>query len=250
MLPMDSLPKRLRKEPLIEVIWQVQFESEQGIGELLPGILFTWLRKEHPALQLRRLPSADIPAPLAQMDPNLRFVPKMMMEEPGGSLVWQVGDRVITLNCRKPYVGWERFKEAVVAMTKIIEGSGLIPHPSRHSLRYVDLLQDDLALDLSALKLTIRLGDYEIRSRVQMRVEIPDSDCLHVVQIATGATVSIAGAQMTGTIVDLETLPVHTQGAWDALRAQLDLLHERSKALFFHQILTRETIDKLEPEYC
>jgi hypothetical protein len=82
-------------------------------------------------------------------------------------------------------------------------------------------------------------------------VEIPDSDCLHVVQIATGATVSIAGAQMTGTIVDLETLPVHTQDAWDALRAQLDLLHERSKALFFHQILTRETIDKLliRPEY-
>ena len=66
---MNPLPRRLKKEPLIEVVWQVQFEGEQGI------------------------------------DPNPRFAPKMLMEEPGGSFIWQVGDRVITLNCRTPYVG-------------------------------------------------------------------------------------------------------------------------------------------------
>lgn len=246
---MNPLPKRLKKEPLIEAIWQAQFEGEQGIGDVLPGILFTALKKRHSALQLRRLPSADIPAPIAQMDPNLRFAAKMLMEEPGGSFIWQVGDRVITLNCRKPYTGWGRFKETVVALTQIVENSGLIPNPLRHSLRYIDLLKDELGADLAPLRLALKLGDHEIRDRVQMRLEIPDAECLHVVQIATAAQANLAGEQMTGSIIDLETLPAKTPGNWETLRAQLDLLHDHSKELFFRQILTIETIWKLEPEY-
>lgn len=246
---MNPLPKRLKNEPLIEVIWQAQFEGEQGIGDVLLGILFTELKKSHPALRWRRLPTADIPAPIAQMIPDLQFAPKMLIEEPGGSFIWQVGDRVITLNCRKPYTGWDRFKETAVALTEIVENSGLIPHPQRHSLRYLDLLRDELATDLAALQLVLKLGNLEIRDRVQMRVEIPDEDCLHVVQITTAAQANLTGEQLTGTIVDLETLPANTPGNWDTLRAQLDLLHDYSKALFFCEILKEETIQKLEPEY-
>lgn len=246
---MNPLPKRLKKEPLIEAIWQAQFEAELGIGDVLPGILFTELKKRHPALQLRRLPSADIPAPIAQMDPNLRFVPKMLLEEPGSPLAWQVGDRVITLNCRKPYTGWDRFKETLLDLTRIVENSRLIPNPLRHSLRYIDLLKDELAADLAALRLALKLGDHEIRNRVQLRLEIPDTECLHVVQIATAAHANIGGEQMTGSIIDLETLPAKTPDDWDTLRAQLDLLHDRSKTFFFCQIMAEETIQKLEPEY-
>lgn len=245
---MDILPKRLKKEPLIEVIWQIQFEGEQGIGEVLSGVLFTELKKSHSTLQFRRLPTADIPEPIAQMDPHLRFATKILMEEPTGSLVWQVGERVITLNCRKPYVGWDRFKEAVLHLTQLVESSGLIPNPQRHSLRYIDLLRDELATDLGTLRLAIKLGDHPIKDRVQMRLEIPDDDCLHVLQIATAVQVNLPSEQATGTIIDLETQPLNAPGNWEILRSQLDSLHERSKTLFFHQILTDETIQKLEPE--
>lgn len=246
---MNPMPKRLRKEPIIEAIWQAQFDSNQGVGDVLPGILFTELRKSHPGLQLRRLPSADIPAAIAQVDPNLRFTPKILMEEPGGSFIWQVGDRVITLNCRRPYVGWAQFKDAALALSKIVESSGLVAQPQRHSLRYIDLLTDDLADDLSVLRVAMNVGDLAIRSRVQMRVEIPDADCLHVVQIATGAQVNLSGSQMTGTVVDLETSPANPTSDWSAIRAQLDVLHDLSKALFFRQILTEESVLKLDPEY-
>lgn len=106
-----------------------------------------------------------------------------------------------------------------------------------------------MADNLAALKLALKLGDHEIRNRVQMRLEIPDAECLHVVQIATAAQANLAEEQMTGSIIDLETLPADAPGNWDALRAQLDSLHDRSKELFFRQILTEETIKKLEPEY-
>ena len=246
---MNALPKRLRKEPIIEAIWQAQFDSDQGIGDVLPGILFTELRKSHGGLHLRRLPSADIPTAIAQMDPNLRFTPKMLLEEPGGSFIWQVGDRVITLNCRRPYAGWAQFKDAVLGLSRIVENSGLVAQPKRHSLRYIDMLADDLADDLSVLRVGLKLGDLAIRNRVQMRVEVPDADYLHVVQIATGAQVKLSGTPLSGTIVDLETLPTNPANDWNAVRAQLDELHDRSKSLFFRQILTEETVVKLDPEY-
>ncbi len=246
---MNALPKRLRKEPLIEAIWQAQFDGGQGIGDVLPGILFTELRKSHPALQLRRLPAADVPAAIAQIDPNLRFTPKMLMEAPGGSFIWQVGDRVITLNCRRPYVGWARFKDAVEALSRIVEGSSLIARLQRHSLRYIDLLTEELANDLSVLRVAMSVGDRTIRDRVQMRVEIPEADYLHVVQIATAAQVNLSGSQLTGTIVDMETFQANPTGDWSSVRAQLDELHDRSKSLFFRQILTEESIVKLDPEY-
>ncbi len=94
---MNHIPKRLRKEPLIEAIWQVQFDSP-GAGEALPGLLYATLLKDHPNLQLIRLPIADIPASVAQMDPNLRLAAKIRLDEPGGVFLWQVGDRVATLN--------------------------------------------------------------------------------------------------------------------------------------------------------
>lgn len=45
---MNPLPKRLRKEPLIEVLWQLQFQGNQGVGDLLSGILFSQLKKSIP----------------------------------------------------------------------------------------------------------------------------------------------------------------------------------------------------------
>ncbi|QSR89278.1 TIGR04255 family protein [Methylacidiphilum caldifontis] len=246
---MNLLPKRLKKEPLIEAIWQVQFEVMQDVGDVLIGILFSELKKTHPILQWRRLPSADIPALVARGDPNLQFAPKMLIEEPNGSFIWQVGDRVITLNCRKPYVGWCKFKEAVKILTQIIESSELISNPQRHSLRYIDLLRDELAMDLTPLRLKLQLGDYQIKDRVQIRLEIPDAECIHILQIATKAHANIKGERIIGSIIDLETLPATKPGNWDALRAQLDLLHDHSKEFFFREILTKETVQKLNPEY-
>ena len=103
---MNRIPKRLKQEPLIEAIWQVQFEpmGDMQIGDLLPGMLYAALRNDHPQLQLHRLPAADIPPQVAQIDPNLRHVAKYRMEEAGLPFLFQVGDRTVTLNCRRPHV--------------------------------------------------------------------------------------------------------------------------------------------------
>lgn len=249
---MNAIPKRLKKEPLIEAIWQVQFETaaQTPIGDLLPGILFAALRNEHPNLQLQRLPSADIPAQMAQIDPNLRHMAKYRMEEPNSPFMFQIGDRIITLNCRRPYAGWMAFKEKILSLVGIIESSRLVPAPIRHSLRYIDLLTLEPAPNLSSLQLSLKLGAFDTQTRpLQTRIELLDGTCTHVVQVATPAQVVFPEGMKEGSIIDLETFSTDSPKGWDAIAAQIVHLHERSKAMFFEHILTKQAIEQMEPEY-
>ena len=246
---MNPVPKRLQQEPLIEAIWQLQFESP-AIGDVLPGVLFSELKTRYPNLSLSRLPAADIPAPVAQVDPNLRFVAKVMMEESGSPFRWQVGDRVVTLNCRKPYVGWESFREEITKLVEILQKSGLVANIQRHSLRYLDLLTLAPPPDLTALKLKVELGDHEIRqNNCQLRLEIPVNSWVHVVQIVIPAKANLLGEVLEGTLVDLETLSMTPPEDLQQSLRELEDLHEQSKDLFFRQILTASAIEKMQPEY-
>ncbi|MBF0628344.1 MAG: TIGR04255 family protein [Magnetococcales bacterium] len=249
---MNPIPKRLNKEPLIEAIWQVQFEpaSDQPVGDLLPGILYAALRNDHPNLLLHRLPTADIPSQVAQFDPSLRHMAKFRMEETGVPFLFQVGDRAVTLNCRKPYVGWIAFKQKILALIDTLETSRLMPVPQRHSLRYIDLLNLAPAPDLSALQLALQLGDFDVQARpLQMRLELEENECLHVIQFATPANVQLPEGLTEGSIVDLETVATTDPKDWQEARDQLEKLHDRSKHLFFEHILTKEAIEHMEPEY-
>jgi uncharacterized protein (TIGR04255 family) len=248
-----NIPKRLKREPLIEAIWQIQFEpaSNQPVGDILPGVLYFALKASYPKLQLQRLPTADIPALVAQIDPNLRLAAKYRMEDPGDNpFLFQTGEHIVTVNCRRPYAGWDAFKEKILELIDLVEKSGLVPQPQRHSLRYIDLLTLDHVPDLSTLQLDLMVGRQNIKNLpLQIRLEQPDDEFTHVVQIATPAKVGFPDGIQEGTIVDIETFVTASSDGWEALKKQVDSLHNRSKAMFFQHLLTPEAIEQLEPEY-
>lgn len=244
-----AMPTRLGREPLIEAIWQAQFEDENA-GELLPGVLFNKLKEMHPALAMQRLPTADIPAPLRKIDPNLQHASKLRMEEPASRFVWQVGDRMISLNCKKPYIGWSKFKEEIENFIEIVEKSGLISKFTRHSLRYLDLFATEGSKNISALKLEVRIGGHALNeNQFNMRVGIPDEDYIHNVQIVTPATAALPEGMKTGLLVDIETVPNSTAEEFSNVRDQLEQLHSKSKELFFQHILSDQALKELEAEY-
>ncbi len=249
---MNRIPRRLKKEPLIEAVWQIQFEPIGGtpVGDLLPGALFNALRNEHATLQLERLPTADIPVQIASNDPNLRNMAKYRMEAPDSPFIFQFGDRIVTLNCRRPYAGWQEFRRHIVTLLSHIQGCGIVPVPQRHSLRYINLLTLDPAPSLAALQASVKVGVHDCREQpIQARVELCDEAYTHVLQLVTPAQVQLPNGSEVGTLVDLETFPMEKPQAWGDIESQIDCLHERLLKLFFGSILTAETIAKMEPEY-
>lgn len=244
-----KIPARLKKEPLLEAIWEMRFSgSTSPVADLLPGILFKSFSGKYG--RAGKLPAADMPAPVVEQDPNLWYLPKMRLEGANQSI--QIGDRVVSLSCRRPYSGWARFSADIRELTQALKETGLIERIERFSLKYIDLIDLKKNADLQHLDLKLMLGKYDLAAQpVQLRTEIRENDLIHLVQIISPAEVDFPGTEgrLKGVLVDIDSIKTVTGGeSWDSLDQRLDELHASCKRMFF-SILKPETVESLEPEY-
>jgi uncharacterized protein (TIGR04255 family) len=243
------MPVRLKKEPLIEAVWEIRFTSTKpSAADLLPGLVFKALPDKYP--NIVRLPSAGIPAPAVEHDPKLRYVPKIRLE--GGNQAVQVGEHVVSLSCRRPYSGWKTFSEDIRTVITIVRDTGLIDRLERFSLKYIDLIELDQPPSLGFLDLELKMGGYEIDTGpVQLRTEIKEGDLIHIIQVVSPAEAFIPGesGRVSGVLLDVDSIrPMKENESWPDVDSHLDDVHSSSKKMFLG-LLTPETIDNLEPEY-
>lgn len=247
------IPIRLNKEPLLEAVWEIRFASDSSapVGEMLPGMLYQALRTEDHPVSVVRLPSADIPRPIAKHDEGLRYLPTVRLEGPEGDpFIIQVGERVVTLNCRRPYAGWSVFSERVRQLAHLLQSTDLIHRPERFSLKYIDLIELDPQPSLASLEASLSVAGHGLANRpVQLRTEIHQAPFIHVLQVASPVDVVIAGKEPhQGTLVDIDTIHAAGEDFWESLEERLGQAHEQSKQLFF-DLLTDAAIERLEPVY-
>lgn len=249
---MTRIPKRLKNAPLIEVVWQCLFDDQSlalPVGEAMVGILYRELGGSRAGWQLHKLPTAFIPQPLPGDDPYLRYVAKYRIESPSDPILYQLGDRVVSVHCRRPYVGWSTFRGKITHVQRVFVQAGLIPGPTKHGLRYIDLIRAEDMPDLSGLRLHVQLGDHLLATEpLHLRVTLSYGGYQHTLQILAPAEVELNQERLRGTLVDLETFASGSDD-WSTLADELDPLHTASIAMFFEQVLTQALVEKLEPEY-
>ena len=80
----DKIPVRLKKEPLIEAIWEIRFSPAKPlVADLLPGILFESSPKKFD--NVVKLSFPNLPDFAMEHDPNLRYIPRIRLE--GGQFI-------------------------------------------------------------------------------------------------------------------------------------------------------------------
>jgi uncharacterized protein (TIGR04255 family) len=243
------IPVRLKKEPLIEAVWEIRFTSTKtAVADLLPGILFEALPNKYP--DIVRLPTADIPALIVEQDARLKYSPKIRLE--GRNQAVQIGEHVLSLSCRRPYSGWNTFSADIRTVMNIVRNTKLIDRLERFSLKYIDLIELDHPPSLSCLNLELKIGVYEINTRpVKLRTDIEEGELIHIIQIASPAEASIPGepGRVVGVLLDIDSIrPMKENESWTDVDSHLDEVHLSSKKMFF-DLLTPKTIDDLKPEY-
>ena len=242
------VPKRLKKEPLLEAIWEMRFASDRGsVAELLPGLIYRAMSTEFPNIE--RLPAADLPSAIVQQDAKLRYVPTVRLE--GNPYSIQIGEHVVSLSCRLPYTGWGNFRPKIMELVELLKETSLINRPERFSLKYIDIIQLTESPSLKPLRVVLQLGTYELSSNhVQLRTELPENGFLHIVQIVSSAQAVLAtGERFEGLLIDIDTICQRESAEfWLDFPPLLDRAHQLNKNLFFH-VLTDETINHLEAEY-
>ena len=132
----------------------------------------------------------------------------------------------------------------------MLQSTGLINHPERFSLKYMDLIELEAQPSLASLEASLSLAKLDLTSRpVQLRTEIHQAPFIHVLQVASPVDLMIAGAERhRGTLVDIDTIHPAGEDFWETLEQRLNEAHGQSKQLFF-DLLTATAIEQLEPVY-
>jgi len=243
----ESIPKRLGKEPLIEVAWEVRFISElASVVDLLPGILFSRLN-DH---KMVRLPFADIPFAISSQDPKIRYIPRFRLEK--DNLAVQIAENAVSVSYRRPYPGWDVFYQSIREVTEILRQTKFINRINRFSLKYTNLMVVTSPPDLNCLNVKLGIDGFENAGRLplQLRTEIRQDNLVHVIQIGSPAKVTLPGQPTEeGILLNIDTIrEMKDDEGLNDMESYLDSVHHSSKNMFF-SLLTRETLEFLEPEY-
>lgn len=248
-----KLPIKLKKEPLVDAIFELRFSCDQPASEIVPGYLFSFLKKDNP--KISQLNISQLPKEIRESDPNLKYAPTTRID--WTSFFINVGDRSVSVCCQLPYPGWYVFKRAIKQMVDHLKNIGIINDVERCSLKYVDLIpSDDLADQCKFLNIKLEVADHALEKEVfQIRIDIPDEDgeLINVVQLSSAAKVTLAdGTTKKGTIIDIDTILRLKNMTLDSFITDIDnyleTIHYRNKKMFF-DCLKGETIELLEPDY-
>lgn len=243
-----KLPEKLGKSPLIEVAFEIQFESTMpSAGDLLIGLLYSKMKSEYP--DVKALPLAGVPREIKAQTPELRY--KTSHRLAGKFNFVSIGDQVVSLSTVK-YPGWTKFKGMAQSLVAEVESTGLIKRIERFSIRYINVIDiKEKSNELSLLNTRIELGGGAFSERgFQLRVERDIGRFTVITQLAAGTTAknSITGKEVTGLLVDVDTVSVNLGGEFTQDRESvLEEAHSIAKQTFYN-LLTEATIQRLEPQ--
>lgn len=246
-----KLPKKLGKEPLIDAIFEIRFSSDAPASEIIPGFLFSRLKGNK---TIENLPTSQIPKPLRDADPNLKFAPITRLNWEDFTI--NISSFGVSVGCNYPYKGWEKFRSAIIKVISSLENIDIFSSINRYSMKYIDLIpSNDIRHQISLINMDMSVAGHKIESETFiLRVDIIRDDFINVIQIIPSASAKlIDGTKREGIIIDVDTiystddLTIKNMINED-FSGRLDIIHKANKTMFF-DCLKQETIAELEPYY-
>ena len=245
-----QLPKRLNKEPLLDAVFELRFNSVAPASSILPGILFSKLSGEK---NIEKLAAAQIPEQVRAADPNLQFAPVVRLS--WGNFVILISDRSMAVACKIPYPRWTAFKSAILESMGHLHDAKIIMAVHRYALKYVDIIpSDSIKEQVSFVNLELSVGNHKLEQEpFQVKIELPRNGLVNLVQIVSNAEVVTKDkARKKGIIVDIDTVKnvnnIQIQSLMDVISDELENMHDTNCEIFF-SCLKQETISLLEPIY-
>jgi uncharacterized protein (TIGR04255 family) len=240
------IPKKLKHDAIVEAIFEMRFDTST-IPEIIFGRLADFAAWKDFSQQ--RLPAYEIPAPMRQADPNLRYVPVFELKDEAGHRAVRIGAYVLSYHQLAPYTGWAAFKPE---LAKAIEGLFATTNDltiRRLGFRYLNALRGDVhgINAISDLDVTIGVASEALTESVNLNfITTLQNKGQCAVRIATVDLAQGALPPGTSVVVDVDvstTETFRTKLETD-VKSWLEFAHGQEKEQFF-RLLTRASIDSL-----
>lgn len=237
-----SLPSKITPCPIHEAILEIRYESTPP-REAIFGLIYEAFRADFPKHE--KQPVLQIPEPIREADPNLRYLPEFKLE--ANDFLLLVGPRTFALAVSGEYCGWRVFSTRVSEVLGRLDKLGFIQSVSRLGLRYINVFAFDI-FEKSTLQIMHGLSPLESKGS-QVTAQIPAPPYEHTLRMANKIEVKQGSNVIGESIIDIDTAVIgHLSGFFQERDELIEAAHQEEKKLFF-SLLTEEFLASLEPQY-
>ncbi|CAG68939.1 hypothetical protein ACIAD2134 [Acinetobacter baylyi ADP1] len=186
--------------PLIEAIFEVRFLPKLNFAtELL--IAINQVFSDH--LSIIHADGLQIPNDLKLQQNDFYYTPSYKINYSSFSLLVADGSIVILKNALDgQYEGWNIFKELPLQILNILKSKNPLDQIQRYSLKYTNLIRNDLSLN--DLNFTLKIGETALQddAKLALKTELHEDNFIIMTDIASHVELRNI-SDVTGKITDL-----------------------------------------------
>ena len=240
-----KIPKRLKRNPIVDAVAEVQFTSSLP-SEVILGLVYEKVKDKFG--QPKNLPIVQLPSAMREKDPILKYQACYRFDKPGNVLL--VGPHNVALSTT-PYTDWDAAKPLLSEILDKFDKLQLFSSIERIGLRYVNFFEKLNIFEYLTLSLEVNKRSIASRSIV-LRTEDKVDGFTVITNVSNAANTVIAGETKEGSLLDLDIIrkqPEIQKGA--VPQKLLELFTEANKLAddAFFGLLKEEFLSRFEPEY-
>jgi uncharacterized protein (TIGR04255 family) len=231
----NPLPDRIEPDAIVEALVEFRFEHtelpEAVVGRLLDAS--PWADYSQ-----FRLPTADIPQPLRESQPNLKYLPIIELRNSTQTRIAKIGGHVCSYHILPPYPGWTAFEQELSNVTTALVDKLKSIGFSRLGFRYINVLRPDdhHVSGFADTNINVVISGEALTSSLNVNYNrVFDSN--HIVTVKVSTPDFVIGPLRPGYSllcdIDVASKPEHAVAGLEATSAWLKTAHGLEKAEFF-----------------
>lgn len=241
-----SLPIKLDKVTLVDVVTEFKFENRKAIEDLFFEIYANLKPK---GFQYTKLAIMELPTAIREGDEKLKHQPHYRINK--GKFFVSLGPQVLSFSITGYYNGWNEYRKFI--LNNIEEFSNTIEELAikQISMRYINLFEDedifkklninmefpaDLCTENTTIDKKVFYNEINCNNDIKVRMNISNKT-----EIMNGITAE----RKKGTIIDIDAYSNQTSESTSNI---INNLHSTVKKMFFG-LLKKELISSLNPTY-
>jgi len=243
---MVRIPERLTNDAIVEAVFELRFEATSLIPDLVTARLAD--RADWSGYRQARLPFADLPQPIREHDPNLRFQPLMELKSPKNDELIKIGPNVISLHNLAPYLGWHTgFQSKIHSLIDYFYLTLNSPSFVRAGLRYLNALTHNHhhISSINELNIEISINRNALKNPFNLNFQYRAFRSKVVTRISSPEFVRGTVPQDMAAFIDIDVASETPLPGTEELKEWLEEAHAQEKQEFFG-LLPEEVVTKLE----
>jgi len=240
-----KIPKRLRRNPIIDAVAEVRFTSSLP-SEAILGIVYEKVKDKFG--KPVTLPILQLPSALREKDPNLKYQACYRFTKPGNVLL--VGPYNIALSTN-PYTDWDAATPMLSDLLSQFDQINLFQSVQRIGLRYVNFFEKLNIFEHLTLSLAVN-NESIAKQSIVLRTEAEVEGFKVITNVSNAAETSVSGLGKTGSILDLDIIHESPNIGGEPIPKALLRLFAHANRLAdnaFFALMKEEFLAEFEPQY-